>query len=188
MSAAQVRGVQRASARSRRLRFLLGALAILIVGGLWAGLTKDPPRGREVFNDVVAFDGPRPVPIAQPAMAAPMPLPPVAEIFMGELALAPGESHSVVSFLGEVLLFEVPMSAGQELTVTTAGGGPQPAIGLELAIAAPGTRVSNILNEPDGVVEVSYVADTDTVVTVSTGAFGPPIEYEAFIMLSEAAE
>lgn len=34
--------VLKAQRRQRRLRFWAGFLAILIIGGLWAGLTKDP--------------------------------------------------------------------------------------------------------------------------------------------------
>lgn len=39
-----VRSVLRAQQRRRRVRFWLGFGAILLVGGLWAGLTKDPAR------------------------------------------------------------------------------------------------------------------------------------------------
>lgn len=39
-----VRSVLRAQRRRRRVRFWLGFGAILLIGGLWAGLTKDPAR------------------------------------------------------------------------------------------------------------------------------------------------
>jgi hypothetical protein len=39
-----VRSVLRAQRRRRRVRFWLGFGVILLVGGLWAGLTKDPAR------------------------------------------------------------------------------------------------------------------------------------------------
>lgn len=44
VSSADVSSVLRAQRRRRRARFWLGFAAILLVGGLWAGLTKDPAR------------------------------------------------------------------------------------------------------------------------------------------------
>ncbi|MEM7275956.1 MAG: hypothetical protein AAF547_22965 [Actinomycetota bacterium] len=49
----ELREVLAAQRRRRRLRFWAGLLALLIVGGLWAQLSKDPigPQFGEVFAE-----------------------------------------------------------------------------------------------------------------------------------------
>lgn len=50
----QVRDVLRRQQQQRRLRFGLGFLAILVIGGVWAQLSKDPLQAP--FADDVGFD------------------------------------------------------------------------------------------------------------------------------------
>lgn len=52
-----VEQVVAAQRRHRRLRFWLGFAVIALIGGLWAGLTKDP-LGPGLFGDDAVFDAP----------------------------------------------------------------------------------------------------------------------------------
>lgn len=65
--ALDVRQVVAQQRRQRLVRFWIGFVVILVLGGLWAGLSKDPTGFGDVFGDDEFFD--------QPAVEAPGPPP-----------------------------------------------------------------------------------------------------------------
>lgn len=91
-AAGSIEQVVRRQRRRNRTSFLLGIAALGLIGGLWAGLTKEPldAFGAQVFNGPVGLPievfppppfpedfPPLPVPIAvpEPAFAVPPPMP-----------------------------------------------------------------------------------------------------------------
>lgn len=95
------------------MRFLAGLALILLPGGLWAGLTKDPVR-QENFNEfrggmAVAVDGP-PM-MAEPAMP----------VFTEDIDLPSGEEITVTRSLFETSIVLFELEEGDRLVVSVSG-------------------------------------------------------------------
>lgn len=203
-TAEQVNALVAAEARSRRLRFWGGALVIVLIGGLWAALSKDPPRDQVIFAEF-GFDEPIMIPAPPPIAVEAMPFPvdqngfpidangnpvptpsvpgfAIPEVDFGDLVVPVGGSVSIDGFLGERSVATVALSAGQELTVTIENGEMVP--GLNVSINGANESIGMFVNGP-GTHEIGHVATQDESVLIVIEGGGPPIMYQATVRVGE---
>lgn len=117
------------------MRFLAGLAVILLPGGLWAGLTKDPVRQENFneFRDVMA------VPVNGPPMMAEPAMPVFTEI----IDLPSGEEVTVNRSLFETSIVLFELEEGDRLVVSVSGDAND---------GPPGYRsiIDLTVREPDG--------------------------------------